>query len=296
MKYRKSTGSMIFDTFNYVFLILLSVVMLYPVLNVLALSLSAKSQIDAGMVTWYPRGFSISGYQYMLRDDELLASYRWTIAYALGGTFFTLLFTSLIAYPLSLPNFVLKKAVTFYLSLTMFVSGGLIPTFILMKQLQMFNTYWVMVLPGCVSAYNTFVFRSFFQGIPASLHESARIDGANELSIWAKIIIPLSMPLLATFFLFSMVGHWNSWFTALLYLTDKARHPLQMVLRRLVVQEEMGRMYADSQAAIFATSFGMHAKNAQMAAVFLAMAPILVVYPFIQKYFAKGVMIGAIKG
>ena len=295
-KIKRNAGSITFDICNCIFLFLLMVVMLYPILNVLAISLSDKSSIDAGLVTWLPRGTNLAGYQYMLRDKELINSYGWTIAYALGGTFITLLFTSLIAYPLSISDYVLKKATTLFLSLTMFISGGMIPTFILLKQMNMFNTYWVMVLPGCVSAYNTFVFRSFFQGIPSSLHESARVDGANELSIWFKIILPLSLPLLATFFLFSMVGHWNSWFNALLYLTDNSRYPLQMVLRRLVVQEEMGRMYSDSDAAIFATSMGMHTKNAQMAAVFLAMAPILAVYPFIQKYFAKGVMIGAIKG
>lgn len=296
MKYRRSIGSWVFDIGNHTFMVLLMIVMLYPLLNVLAVSLSSKSAIDAGMVSWFPRGFNIAGYQYMMRDAELINAYGWTIAYALGGTFFTLTLTSLIAYTLSLQDFVLKKPITFFLSVTMFISGGMIPTFVLMKQLHLFNTYWVMVIPGCVSAYNTFVFRSFFQSIPSSLHESARVDGASDPTIWLRIILPLSMPLLATFFLFSMVGHWNSWFNALLYLTDKARHPLQMVLRRLVVQEEMGRMYADSAAAVFATSFGMHTKNAQMAAVMLAMVPILVVYPFIQKYFAKGVMIGAIKG
>lgn len=149
----------------------------------------------------------------------------------------------------------LKKGITLILSITMFISGGMIPTFILLKQLNMFNTYWVMVLPGCVSAYNTFVFRSFFQGIPASLHESARVDGAIEPVIWARIILPLSKPLLATFFLFTMVGHWNSWFNALLYLTDKNRYPLQMVLRRLVVQEEMGTMYSDSTGRDFCHVF-----------------------------------------
>ena len=296
MKRYRSVGGTCFDVANTIFLVLLTIVMLYPLVNVLAISFSSKSAIDAGLVTWRPHGFNVSGYQYMLRDAELIHSYGWTIAYALGGTALTLTFTSLIAYPLSQPQFVLKKGITLILSITMFISGGMIPTFILLKQLNMFNTYWVMVLPGCVSAYNTFVFRSFFQGIPASLHESARVDGAIEPVIWARIILPLSKPLLATFFLFTMVGHWNSWFNALLYLTDKNRYPLQMVLRRLVVQEEMGAMYSDSIAAIFATSFGMHTKNAQMAAVVLAMAPILVVYPFIQKHFAKGVMIGAIKG
>ena len=178
----------------------------------------------------------------MLRDAELIHSYGWTIAYALGGTALTLTFTSLIAYPLSQPQFVLKKGITLILSITMFISGGMIPTFILLKQLNMFNTYWVMVLPGCVSAYNTFVFRSFFQGIPTSLHESARVDGAIEPVIWARIILPLSKPRWPRFSYFTMVGHWNSWFNALLYLTDKNRYPLQMVLRRLR-QEEMGTMY-----------------------------------------------------
>ncbi len=296
MKYRKTAGSIAFDVANHAFMILLMIVMLYPLLNVVAISLSSKSFIDAGEVTWLPRGFNTSGYQYMLRDSELINSYGWTIAYALGGTFITLLFTSLVAYPLAQNGFVLKKPLTFYLSVTMFISGGMIPTFVLLKQLHMFNTYWVMVLPGCVSAYNTFVFRSFFQGIPASLRESAYVDGATDVRIWWQIILPLSKPLLATFFLFTMVGHWNSWFNALLYLTDKNRYPLQMVLRRLVVTEEMGGMYGNSDSGIYATSFGMHTKNAQMAAVVLALVPILVVYPFIQKYFAKGVMIGAIKG
>ena len=216
MKRYRSVGGTCFDVANTIFLVLLTIVMLYPMVNVLAISFSSKSAIDAGLVTWRPHGFNVSGYQYMLRDAELIHSYGWTIAYALGGTALTLTFTSLIAYPLSQPQFVLKKGITLILSITMFISGGMIPTFILLKQLNMFNTYWVMVLPGCVSAYNTFVFRSFFQGIPASLHESARVDGAIEPVIWARIILPLSKPLLATFFLFTMVGHWNSWFNALL--------------------------------------------------------------------------------
>ncbi|MGN0742840.1 MAG: carbohydrate ABC transporter permease [Candidatus Fimadaptatus sp.] len=296
-KYRRTAGSMAFDVFNHLFMILIMLIMIYPLMNVLAISMSSKAYIDAGEVTWFPRGFNVVGYQYMLRDSELINSYGWTIAYALGGTFLTLLFTSMAAYPLAQSGFVFKRGFTVFLSVTMFVNGGMIPTFILLKQLKLFNTYWVMVLPGCVSAYNTFVFRSFFQGIPSSLRESAYVDGASDVRIWLQIILPLSKPLLATFFLFTMVGHWNSWFNALLYLTDKNRYPLQMVLRRLVVQDDLGGMYAtDSAAGIYATSFGMHTKNAQMAAVVLAMAPILAVYPFIQKYFAKGVMIGAIKG
>jgi putative aldouronate transport system permease protein len=267
--------------------------MLYPMLHVVSLSFSGIGPIDAGAVTFYPKGFNIDGYRYMLKDQELIRAYGWTVAYALGGSVLMLLVTSLVAYPLSHSNFILKKHVTVFYAITMFISGGLIPTFELIKNLHLFNTYWVMVLPGCVSAYNVFVFRSFFQSIPASLGESARVDGANDLYIWARIILPLSKALLATFFLFAMVSRWNAWFNALLYITDKNRYPLQMVLRRLIITEDIGNNFSADMTGIGIT---LHAKNAQNAAVVLTMLPILAIYPFIQKHFAKGVMIGAIKG
>lgn len=291
----RSVGSLCFDIFNYAFLIVLSLVMLYPMVNIVAISLSDKVAVDKGLVTWWPIGFNIAGYQYMLTYDALIKSYGMTIAYALGGTIITLCFTSLVAYPLSVPNFVLKKPITFFLSVTMFFGGGTVPTYIILQKMHLLNTYWVMVLPGCVSAYNTFVFRSFFQGIPSSLRESAHVDGAEEIVIWWKIIIPLSLPLLATYFLFTMVGHWNSWYNALLYLQDEWRYPLQMILRRLVVEDNLTQVYKYDSAA-FSGPTAMHTKNAQMAAVVIAMVPILMVYPFLQKHFAKGVMIGAIKG
>lgn len=291
----RSAGSLCFDIANHIFLILFSLLMLYPMVNIVAISLSDKVPVDKGMVTWWPIGFNISGYQYMLNYDALIRSYGMTIAYAVGGTIITLCFTSLVAYPLAVPNFVLKKQITFFLSVTMFFAGGTVPTYIILQKMNLLNTYWVMVLPGCVSAYNTFVFRSFFQGIPSSLRESAHVDGAEEIMIWWKIILPLSLPLLATYFLFTMVGHWNSWYNALLYLQDEWRYPLQMILRRLVIEDDLTQVYK-YDAAAFSGPTSMHTKNAQMAAVVIAMVPILMVYPFLQKHFAKGVMIGAIKG
>lgn len=291
----RSVGSFCFDVANYIFLILFSLLMLYPMVNIVAISLSDKVAVDKGLVSWLPIGFNLSGYEYMLSYEPLIRSYGMTIAYALGGTIITLCLTSLIAYPLSIPNFVLKKHITLYLSITMFFGGGMVPTYLILQKLKMLNTYWVMVLPGCVSAYNTFVFRSFFQGIPSALRESAYMDGAEEITIWWNIILPLSLPLLATYFLFTMVGHWNSWFNALLYLNDEWRYPLQMILRRLVVEDNLTQVYK-YDAAAFSGPKAMHTKNAQMAAVVIAMVPILMVYPFLQKHFAKGVMVGAIKG
>lgn len=291
----RSVASLSFDIANYIFLILFSLLMLYPMVNIVAISMSDKVAVDKGLVTWWPIGFNLSGYEYMLGYEALVRSYGMTIAYALGGTVITLCLTSLVAYPLSIPNFALKKHITLFLSVTMFFNGGMVPTYIILQKMKLLNTYWVMVLPGCVSAYNTFVFRSFFQGIPASLRESAHVDGADEMVIWWKIILPLSLPLLATYFLFTMVGHWNSWFNALLYLNDEWRYPLQMILRRLVIEDDLTQVYKYDSAA-FSGPTAMHTKNAQMAAVVIAMVPILMVYPFLQKHFAKGVMIGAIKG
>ena len=296
-KMRKITGGLIFDVFNYVFLFAIIIIMAYPMLHVVAMSLSKPGAITAGEVSWFPRGFNINGYQYLMKDEELLNAYKNTIIYSFLGTFFTLTFTSLAAYPLSLSGFVLKKPFTFYLAITMFFSGGLIPTYLWIKDLKLLNTIWVMVLPGCISAYTVFVFRSFFQSIPGSLRESAYIDGANDVLILFKIILPLSKPLLATFFLFTMVERWNSWFDAMMYLNDKTMHPLQMVLRRLVVLTDPTRStYAHGDFAAMVKLGHLHPKNTQMAAVVLAMIPILCVYPYIQKHFTKGVMIGAIKG
>jgi putative aldouronate transport system permease protein len=178
----------------------------------------------------------------------------------------------------------------------MFFSGGLIPTYLIIKSLNGIDKFWVMVIPGCISAYNIIVFRTFFDQQPQELRESAIIDGANDLIIWARIIIPLSKPLLATFALFGIVGHWNSWFPALLYLRDSSKYPLQMLLRKLIIREDLTGGYADDEIAVLVQMGKLNPKNMQMAAIVVTMLPILCIYPFIQKYFVKGVMIGAIKG
>lgn len=294
MFYKRSLSSKIFDTLNTIFMILIVIVMIYPFLYVLSLSLSSPQNIVKGNVSWFPRGFNIQGYKLILSNSQIWLAYKNTVLYAVIGTFLTLLFTSMTAYPLSISNFVIKKPFTIFLSITMFFSGGLIPTYLLIRNLHMINTFWVMVLPGCISAYNIFIYRTFFQGIPAELRESAYLDGANDFTILFKIVLPLSKALLATFGLFSIVGHWNAWFNALLYLNSEKKYPIQMVLRQVLFVT--GADAYNDNAAQMLQSQSINPKNLQMAVVILTCAPILCIYPFIQKHFVKGVMIGAIKG
>lgn len=292
-RYRESIGSRAFDAANVFFMCSLIIVMLYPLLHVIAISLSNPSMVATGRVTFYPRQLHLSGYEVIFRDGEILRTYRNTILYAFGGTVITLLSTSMIAYPLSIRDFMLRRFLTVYLAITMFFSGGLIPTYLLIRSLGMMNTYLVMVLPTAIAAFSVIVFRTFFQGLPQDLRESAFMDGANDFLILFIIVLPLSKALLATFALFSIVGHWNSWFPALLYLTDRNRWPVQLILRRLVVQLEQA---ADPASMYMVAAGHVHPKNIRMAVIVVVMVPILCVYPFLQKYFAKGVLIGSIKG
>ena len=205
-----------------------------------------------------------------------------------------MLVTSMVAYSLSIKTFILRRAITVFFAITMFFGGGLIPTFLLIRSLGMLNTFWVMVIPGCVAAFTVIIFRTFFQAMPAELRESAFMDGANDIRILFRIILPLSKPLLATFGLFSVVGHWNSYFNAMIYLRDPERHPLQVLLRHIIIEDDIRRfMGMDADLVLKGL---MHPKNVQMASIVVTMVPILLVYPFVQRYFTKGVMIGAIKG
>lgn len=291
---RKKTDA--FDVFNTIFMVLMMVVMIYPLLNVLSVSLSTASNITAGKVSFFPRGFNTMGYQYIIEDGQIFTGYLNTILYAGVGTVLTLTLTSLAAFVLSHKDLVGRKALTFYWALTMFFGGGLVPTYLVIKNLGLLDTFTVMVLPGCVGAYTLFVFRSFMQSLPEELLEAAYIDGAGEWLVWAKIAIPLSKPLLATYALFTIVGHWNSWFSAMLYLKDSSKYPLQLYLRRLLVQNDLSGTYSNSASGALISSGQMTPQNAQMAAIVLSILPIMMIYPYVQKYFVKGVMIGSIKG
>ncbi|MFF2017094.1 MULTISPECIES: carbohydrate ABC transporter permease [Paenibacillus] len=293
---KESIGSKIFDVFNILLMLLLCVVMLYPFLHVIAVSLSSSEPILRGDITIFPKGFNVGGYKYIFQDPFLYSGYAHSIIYALGSTLFMLTFTSLMAYPLTLPDFMAKKFLSIFLVITMFFSGGLIPSYLLARSLHLLDTYWIMIIPGCVSAFNVFLFRSFYQSIPADLRESAVIDGANDIQILTKIYLPLSKPLLATFALFGIVGSWNGWFEALVYLQDENKYPLQLILRKYLFSLSFDSGTGTEVMQAMLAQMNVNAKNIQMAIVVIAMFPIMVIYPFLQKYFVKGVMIGAVKG
>lgn len=290
MYYRQSLGSRITTVAIYAFVVVLILVFVYPVIYCISLSISDAEVLGGDAILLLPRGFSLEAYRYLLGNSKVYRYYGNTILYAGLGTFITLLTSSMVAYSLSVPVFAGKKFVTVFLVITMFFSGGMVPTYLNIKRLNLMDTIWAMILPG-ISAYNVMIYKTFFKQIPESLKDAAKVDGAGHVRILFTIILPLSKPLLATMALFSIVGHWNGYLNAVLYLSDHNKYPIQMLLRSLMVTLDLSEQ-----------SFGMMADRLQTtsrsvrgAAAVVTMAPILCVYPFMQKYFAKGVMIGSVK-
>ena len=233
----------------------------------------------------------MEAYKYLLSSSKVFRYYGNTILYAGLGTFITIMTTSLVAYPMSISTFSARKVLTIYLVITMFFGGGMVPTYLNMQRLGLMDTVWAMVLPG-VGAYNVMVYKTFFKQLPSSLTEAAKIDGAGHFRILFTIVMPLSRPMLATMILFSIVGHWNSFLNAVMYLRDSNKYPIQMMLRSLLISLEM---LEDEKMAAMAKQLTTSTRTVKGAAVMITIIPILCVYPFMQKYFAKGVMVGSIK-
>ena len=281
-----------FDVVLVVIMVLLSAIFLYPLLNMLALSFSDSQALKSLPVYLWPKGFSLESYKALLGDSRTLLYYWNTVKYASVGTVIMLLTTSLMAYPLSIPALRGRRFVSVLLTITMFFGGGLIPYYVTIMQLGMINTFWVMVIPGAISAYNVIVFKTFFMSIPEALRESASLDGAGHVRILFQIVLPLSKAVLATFALFSIVGYWNDYMTALLYLRDDTKYPIQLLMRRLLVLMD----YKDASTAQMLKDFQkISTRTTKAAATIITVVPVLCVYPFMQKHFAKGVLIGAVK-
>ena len=289
-----------FDAFIIIIISLLLIAIMYPVLNIISISFSSAAPVAKGDVGIWPKEFTLDAYKFVLKDPFIYKGYRNSIIYALGSTAIMLLFTSLMAYPLTNKDFVIKKFITIYLTITMFFSGGMIPAYLLMIKLNLVDTVWVMMIPGCVGAYNVFMFRTFFNSIPAEMKEAALIDGANDIVILFRIILPLSKALLAVFALFGIVGSWNSWFNGLIYLKDQNRYPLQLILRNYLYVLDAAALQARAGSSQVNSSVLFQTRtnptSVKMGAIVVTILPIMLVYPFLQKYFVKGVMIGAIKG
>ena len=286
------TKTTAFDVFLVILMILLSCAFLYPLLNMLALSVSDAQTLKSSPIYLLPVGFSLESYKALLGDNRILLYYWNTIKYAAVGTFIMLLTTSLMAYPLSIPALRGRRLVSVILTITMFFGGGLIPYYVTIMRLKLINTFWVMVLPGAISAYNVIVFKTFFMSIPESLKESAFLDGAGHMRVLFSIVLPLSKAVLATFALFSIVGYWNDYLTALLYLRDDRKYPIQLLMHRLLVLMD----YKDASTAQLLKDFrSISSRTTKAAATIITVVPILCIYPFMQKYFAKGVLVGSIK-
>lgn len=284
-----SRSGKVFQVFNIIFLGLLALSMLLPILHVLAKSLSGVQALTNSEVGLLPVDFTLLNYQYVLSNSAILRSFAVTIYITVVGTLINLIMTSSLAYPLSREEYKGRKIFLVMVLLTMIFPAPLIPLFILVKEMNLMNSLWSLMIPGAISAFNFFVMRSFFQQIPKELIEASRIDGCGELRILWNIIVPLSKPVMATVGLFYAVVHWNTYMHALYFINEPRLYPLQVKLRQMLMLDQVetgNEMFSDLLSA---------PEGIQMATVIVAMIPIIAVYPFLQKYFVKGMMLGSIK-
>jgi len=294
-KMKISLSDSIFNIINVCIMLVISAIMLAPVIHVVCVSFSVGSEIQKGGLFLWPHGFTLEGYKKVMQDDMILRSYLNTIIYAIAHTVLVIVLTALTAYPLTIKEFPLRKGITIFITITMFFSGGAIPTYLLMKEIHLINNPLVMVVPFVVTAYNLILFRTFFEGIDPCMRESARIDGAGEFRILIQIIMPLSKAIIAAVSLFTIVGKWNDWYSALIYLNSEKYYPVQMILRKILFNTTVFNNMDPSVMQMFRNNTITPA-NIQMATIVIIMLPIMCIYPFIQKYFATGVMVGGVKG
>jgi putative aldouronate transport system permease protein len=290
---RRTTGEKIFDLCNATFLIVLMMITLYPFIYVVFASISDPAQIIKNTgILWRPVGFTLEAYKLVLTNPMIAIGYTNTLFIVLIGTVLNVLVTAIFAYVLSRKNVYWKNTMMFLVIFTLFFSGGLIPEYILVKNLGMLDTRWSLIFPGLIATWNLIIMRTSFMSVPYELEESARIDGAGDITIFFRVIIPLQTSVIAVMFLFYGVSHWNAWANAMIFLKDRELFPLQLVLREILIVNETGNMTTE------VTSSQDHALSAilKYATIIVATLPILVVYPLIQRHFTKGVMIGALKG
>lgn len=280
-----------FDYVNGAILLGVVVACLYPFLYMLGVSFSGSGPIAQGEVWLLPKEFNTDMYRYVFRDGRIMTGYKNTLIYVTLGTTVAMIVTTFGAYALSKKTMVLHKTFMILIVITMFFSGGMIPTFLVVKSLGLLDSIWGMVLPGAVATWNLIIMRTFFMGLPNELEESGKIDGLSEIGILFRIVLPLSKPVLATIGLFYAVGIWNGFMGALMYLRDHDLYPLQLILRNIVIGGEL----TSAQGPI-GGEYTINENALKYAAIMVSTLPVLLIYPFIQKYFAKGALIGSVKG
>lgn len=297
----KSKYDKVFDAINCTLLFILTLLMIYPLYFVLIASFSEPFEVANGNVLLWPKGFTLTAYRNMLKESGVWIGYRNSIFYTIFGTAYNLLLTIPTAYVLTKKSLPGRSLLTGYFFVTMYFGGGMIPTYLNIKNLGLLNTPWVLIIGTGVSCWNLLVTRQFFaSSIPDELYESAQIDGANDFRQFLQIGIPLAMPIIAVMALFYGVGHWNAYYNALLYIRTSELHPLQLVLRNILISNEQmllnAQLEGDTEAMVVAVQRAHMAEAMKYALIFIAAAPMLCAYPFVQKHFVKGVMIGAVKG
>lgn len=283
----------LFSSLNYAFFVLISLVMLFPLWNVIVISLTDYREYVMNPLMLFPKQISWEAYNYIFSNNELLLALRVSVLTTLSGTAISMAVSVACAYALSKRHMPGRNLFLTLILFTMFFNGGIIPNFLLIKDLGMYDTFWALILPNAINTWYLIIMKNYFANLPEALEESARIDGANDLIILFRIVLPISMPIIATFLLFYGVDRWNEWWSAMMYINDTKKYPLQLMLRNLIVMNfssaSMATSYAQDNASFVAK------ENIKMATAVVAVVPIAVVYPFLQKYFAKGVMVGAIK-
>jgi len=289
---KPSLGEKCFGAFNILVLGIIALLCLYPFVYTLSISLSTATEASRAGFHLYPREVSLVSYKMVLSNPNIMTGYMNTILRTVLGTALTLVTTCVAAYPLSRREMPHRSMITFFIVFTMLFNGGLVPGYLLIKNLGMVNSIWALVVPSMLAAFNIIIVKNFFQSLPESLVESARLDGAGEWTILSKIYLPLSTPVLATVALWSAVAHWNTWFDALLYITDDSKQVLQTFLQRIVIESSTQMM---ELGITDTTVLEFTGETIKAATIIITILPIICVYPFVQKYFVKGIMLGGVK-
>ncbi|MFD2657418.1 carbohydrate ABC transporter permease [Gracilibacillus thailandensis] len=297
--FMRTKEDIIFDTSNIIFMIILCILMLYPFLNQIAISLNdATDSVRGGIYLW-PREFTWHNYEHVFEKAAIYQAIFISVLRTLVGAGVGLFCTAMVAYAIAQPNFIFKKSVTIIFIMTMYFNGGLIPTFLLMRDLQLIGSFWVYILPTLISAFNLIIMRSFIEGLPNSIFESARIDGAGDFRIFFQIVLPLSLPVLATVALFVAVFQWNQWFDVFLYNSSQ-EHLTTLQYELMKILQNSSTTSSGDMASAFANSADGNSnmvtpKSIQATMTIVASVPIIMVYPFLQRYFVKGMTLGAVK-
>jgi putative aldouronate transport system permease protein len=293
MGYQLTSGRKLFNAFNYTFLIVLSLLCILPLVHVLAISLSDKTAASAGEVVLWPVGFTWDSYSYVLSKPEFMRSFWIAVERVLLGTAVNMFLTILLAYPLSKETrtFKYRTIYAWFFVLTILFGGGLIPTYMIVNKTHLIDTIWALIIPGAVPVFNVILLLNFFRGLPKELEEAAFVDGARPWTVLWRLFVPLSTPALATITLFTIVGHWNSWFDGLIYINDPAHYPLQSYLQTVIIKTDL-----QMQSTVDINSLAKISERTSKAAqIFMGALPILAVYPFLQRYFVKGIVLGSVK-